>query len=120
MKKCYFIIGWFFLAACSSSTEKKGHIEINRMKVVMWDMLKAGEWHQQKTMRDSMLLKVKEDVRMYAQVFSIHGITYKEFYDSYKYYEAHPSEFKILVDSIEAFANREKNAPLDTLKKAAP
>ena len=78
------------------------------MKLVMWDLIKAGEWHIQIIARDSALRNKKEDIRLYEQVFAIHGITKDQFYNSYKYYEAHPVQFKVLIDSLDAFSNREK------------
>ena len=78
------------------------------MKLVMWDLIKAGEWYSQIISRDSALRNKKEDIRLYEQVFAIHGITKDQFYTSYKYYEAHPVQFKVLIDSLDAFSNREK------------
>jgi hypothetical protein len=51
---------------------------------------------------------------LYEQVFAVHKITKKQFYDSYHYYEAHPVAYKELVDSLESYANKQK---LKTIKK---
>ena len=56
-----------------------------------------------------MMLKVKEDIPLYEQVFAVHKITKKQFYDSYHYYEAHPVAYKELVDSLESYANKQKH-----------
>ncbi len=103
-----------FLVACASERTEKKHLPIDKMKLVMWDLIKAGEWEFQIVARDSMMRKKKEDIRLYAQVFSIHGLTREQFFESYKYYETHPVDYKILVDSLEAYATREKNMPVDS------
>jgi len=51
---------------------------------------------------------------LYEQVFAIHKLTKKEFFDSYHYYESHPVAYKELIDSLETYANKQK---LKTLKK---
>lgn len=79
----------------------------------MWDMLKADEWYVRAAIKDSTLKKKKENIRLYEQVFSLHGITKEQFYNSFKYYEAHPVAFKVLIDSTDAFANREKSRLLN-------
>jgi hypothetical protein len=107
------------LFACSSGKQQK-HLEPDKMKLVMWDMIKAGEWHTQKIINDTLIRKSREETRLYAQVFAIHGITKDQFFDSYRYYEAHPVIFKTLVDSIEAYGNREKNMPVDRVLKKNP
>lgn len=97
------------LMGCQSGGDKKIILPLDTMKVVMWDMLKADEWYIRSTVKDSTLKTKHENIRLYEQVFAIHAITRKQFYTSYKYYESHPQEFKVLIDSIETFSNRIKN-----------
>ena len=100
--------------SCTSQSARQKPLEINTMKGIMWDLMKAGEWHLLIISKDSTARKRKEDIRLYQQVFALHGITKQRFYDSYKYYEAHPVEFKILIDSVDLFSNREKNRMFDS------
>jgi hypothetical protein len=104
------------LFACSPGKQQK-YLEPDKMKLVMWDLIKAGELYTHKLVSDSLIRKSREETRLYAQVFAIHGITKNYFFDSYRYYEAHPATFKILIDSIEAYGNREKNLPVGRLPK---
>ena len=97
---------------CACSTNKRSPhkpLPINQMKLITWDLMKASEWHLLVIAKDSLLRDKKEDIRLYAQVFKIHGVTKDQYYDSYKYYEAHPAAFKILSDSLDAFSSRERN-----------
>ena len=101
------------LVSCNSGTPKNV-LPVNTMKVVMFDMLKADEWYARKLAGDTLMLRIKDDIPLYEQVFAIHKLTKKEFFDSYHYYEAHPVAYKELVDSLESYANKQK---LKTLKK---
>jgi len=109
----YLFFVFVLLVACNSGIPKNV-LPVNTMKVVMFDMLKADEWYARKLVGDTLMLKVKEDIPLYEQVFAVHEITKKQFYDSYHYYEAHPVVYKELVDSLESYANKQK---LKTLKK---
>jgi hypothetical protein len=101
------------LVACNSRLPKNV-LPVNTMKVVMFDMLKADEWYARKLAGDTLMLRMKDDIPLYEQVFAVHKLTKKEFFDSYHYYEAHPVAYKELVDSLESYANKQK---LKTLKK---
>ena len=108
-----FLLALMIFAACKGETPKNV-LPVNTMKVVMFDMLKADEWYARKLVGDTLLLKVKEDIPLYEQVFAVHKISKKQFFDSYHYYEAHPVAYKELIDSLESYANKQK---LKILKK---
>ena len=113
IKRLIYLFAIVLLIACNNGTPKNV-LPVNTMKVVMFDMLKADEWYARKLVGDTLMLKVIEDIPLYEQVFAVHEITKKEFFDSYHYYEAHPVAYKELVDSLESYANLQK---LKTLKK---
>ena len=108
---CIFSVSMLF--ACSNGTPKNV-LPVNTMKVVMFDMLKADDWYARIIVGDTLMQKAKEDIPLYEQVFAVHKLTKKEFFDSYHYYEAHPIAYKELVDSLESYANMQK---LKTIKK---
>ncbi len=112
--KSFFILlclGWI---SCQTFSGTKKVLKINTMKLVMWDLLKADEWYIRQTLKDSTVKIKKENIRLYQKVFDVHGISKDQFYASYKYYESHPIEYKILLDSVETFANRERNKLANT------
>ena len=113
IKRLIYLFALVFIVACNNGTPKNV-LPVNTMKVVMFDMLKADEWYARKLVGDTLLLKVKEDIPLYEQVFAVHKLTKKQFFDSYHYYEAHPVAYKELVDSLESYANLQK---LKILKK---
>jgi hypothetical protein len=115
IQRTIYILAFAFvlLVSCNSGTPKNV-LPVNTMKVVMFDMLKADEWYARKLAGDTLMLRIKDDIPLYEQVFAVHKLTKKEFFDSYHYYEAHPIAYKELVDSLESYANIQK---LKTIKK---
>lgn len=109
MRKLFYFLTVLFLLACGGEKIPKHVISINDMSKIMWDMIKMDEYYLRLTAKDTLNLKIKENIRLYEQVFSSYGIERKKFYDSYHYYEAHPKQFRILIDSIDAIAGRERN-----------
>lgn len=101
------LLVWILVASCSSRGPKN-IIGIDSMKVYMWDMMRADELYLRILAKDSTASRRKENIRLYQQVLALHRITKGRFDSSYKYYEANPIAFKLLVDSLDAYATREK------------
>jgi hypothetical protein len=108
MKYCLAAVVLFCLAAISCRSTNKDFIVADSMKVVIWDMLKADEIYNRLVQKDSTFRNSKENIRYYEEVYALHHITKKQFDLTYKYYETHPVEFKILLDSVDAYAAREQ------------
>ncbi len=110
MKKslCFIVLISFITISCWSSANKE-ILGIDSMKVVMWDMMKVDELYLRIVAKDSTARKRNENVHLYKEVLLLHKVRKGQFDSSYKFYEAHPVQFKILIDSLEAFSTREKN-----------
>ena len=107
--RCLFVVVVVFVFfACKQKTVDKNVLPVNTMKLVMWDMLKADEWYTQTAIRDTLHKRLDENFQIYEQVFKIHHLTKAQFYTSYKFYEAHPDQFKTLIDSVLAVGDRDK------------
>lgn len=110
MRKLFVI----FLLGCvwvSCRSHESYILSPDSMKVVMWDLLKIDEVYTRMVVKDTTLRQKKENIRLYEEVFALHHITRKQFDSSYRYYEAHPIEFKALLDSVDALSLRERNHP---------
>ena len=94
--------------ACKLQSADKKILHVNSMKKIMWDMMQADEWYIQTSLKDSLHKREKENIQLYEQIFSIHQTSRKQYYNSYRYYQMHPNELKQLVDSLTAYAAREK------------
>lgn len=95
------------LMACAND-ESDRILSKDSMQIIMWDMMKADELFMRKMVTDSNAVKNKEDVKLYETVFRIHKVTKDRFFESYRYYEAHPILFKEIIDSIDSKSNRER------------
>lgn len=99
-----------FLAAHSCKPATDPHlIVLDSMKHIMWDLMKSDELYLRILAKDSTAAKRKVNIRLYEEVYVLHHIRKGQFDSTLKYYEAHPAAFKILVDSIDLYATREKN-----------
>ncbi len=103
-----FVILCFIGSACRSKTKNEEVLGIDTMKVILWDMLRADEYFTRLSIKDSTAVKRKEQIRLYEQVYAIHHLRKGKFDSSYRYYEAHPLQFKVLLDSLDAYAGRER------------
>jgi hypothetical protein len=103
-----------FAMFVSCRTHKNEILGIDSMKLVMWDMIKADELYIRILAKDSTARKRKDNIRLYEEVFALHHTTKGQFDSSYKYYEAHPVSFRLLIDSVDACSNREKTKMFNT------
>lgn len=83
------------------------------MRKLLWDVLKADEYYVRIKVKDTVAPLQTSNLKLYDQVFNSHGITKEQFYFSYKYYESHPEEFKVLIDSVESIAKFQRNQVLE-------
>ncbi len=90
-------------------TGKKKIIGVDSMKVMMWDLMRADELYQRMIIKDSTAKKRKENIRLYEAVLLLHKTTKGKFDTSYKFYASNPVKFKVLIDSLDAFATRERS-----------
>lgn len=82
----------------------------------MWDIVNADEWIKIAAIKDSTIVLKKENIALYNKIFALHKITKDEFYSSYNYYENHPNEMKILLDSISAYGIKKRDTLTNHLK----
>lgn len=102
------VITLLFAIACSSPNKIPDDVlSIDKMKPIVWDMMRAGTLAQNLSGIDTIKLR-KESAGKYQEVFSVYGITKDEFYNSYQYYVEHPDKQKILLDSVVSYANRKR------------
>lgn len=103
MKKIlsFAVIIAFLLAGCNQSGKK---IPANEMKAIMWDMVCADELYAE----DSLVRIKKDNFRLYEQVFAAHKISKEAFYSSLHYYQSHPDDLKLLMDSLQTYSNQQK------------
>ncbi|MDB5192165.1 MAG: hypothetical protein JWQ96_1728 [Segetibacter sp.] len=115
MSKLLFLTLLTFLLSCSSQIPKD-IIPPDKMKVVLFDMIRADEFLNNYVFNDTSLNKKQETTLMYEQVFKIHKTNKEQFYKSYIYYQQNPDKNKALYDSVNSYATRKKQVPLPAKK----
>jgi hypothetical protein len=104
-----FLLFFLLVIACSPSKNQTNLIELDKMKVVVWQLMKADEFYLRSSAADSTVIKSKKNVQYYQQIFDLYKIDRVTFYKDIEFYESHPIEFKILMDSVNELSKREKN-----------
>jgi hypothetical protein len=97
------------MAGCKAKSDR---LPLNKMKVVMWDMFCAEEMYAKTVGTDAAAIASnKKNLQLYQQVFAANNITREVFYSNYHFYQQHPDQFRILMDSVQAYGNRVKTPP---------
>ena len=96
------------LVACKNNSIPKDVLPEERMRSIMWDMLRADEYVMNTLARDSSRTVKQHLNEQYNKVFAIHKIQGTQFYKSYQYYQQDPILHKRLMDSVYAYGNRER------------
>lgn len=101
-------LGSLLLVSCQNNVFS-GARSVDEMKVIVWDLMKVDELNNIQSMKDSSFASRKMNFVYYEQVFQHHRISRQEFFESMKYYESHPPEMKVLIDSLDHYSARERN-----------
>lgn len=112
MKYIYIIISIVLLSSCTQENKKDTEIPLDKMKVVIWQLMKADEYFTRKSFADSTWKNTRRNVQFYQQVFDLNKVDRVQFYKQINYLESHPVEFKVLMDSVSELSKREKKPPL--------
>lgn len=109
-----------FLISCSTSIPKDV-LPPEQMKIVLWDVLRADELAGYNLTSDSSLNRIQTYTGYYQQILDIHKISRERFNKSMLYYRNHPALFKVVLDSLQNYADRQqKNDTFHTLKPSHP
>jgi len=102
-----FLMVSLLIFACSDKKKFPADIiKPEKMKLVMWDFVKADVLSQEFTKREHPGTDTLENVKMQQIIFNKYKISKSEFYKSYEYYYSHPDLMNALLDSITASQNK--------------
>lgn len=94
----------FFLLSIISCGNKGSENEIlssDKMEVVISDLMKADQFISDfRVPHDTAMDRDVESIKLYQQVFKLHGISKNQFEKSLAYYQARPELLKTMMDSI--------------------
>lgn len=77
-----------------------------KMQVVLWDMVKADELASYEHGVDTTINKKARSIELYNEVLRIHKITEQDFKRSMTFYQQHPKELKVVLDSLRTISER--------------
>lgn len=120
-----FLLVVMIMLAAGCGKKRPGHggiLSYNDMKLVMWDMAQADEYAAVYLKRDTTKNLQTETNRVYQQIFLLHKTDSAQFFNSFRYYKTHPDHYKVLLDSLNAIASRDRNNRfyINTMKPVAP
>ena len=117
MKKLLTFLSLTLALSCGSPNDIPDDIMgINEMKSIMWDMLRAGALAETKFPKDTIAQK-QEKLKQYNNVFLVYHLTKDQFYHSYGYYMSHPDKNKVLMDSVNNYAERTRHSKRELTRK---
>ena len=102
------------LGSCSSASDQKNLVPFDTMKTTLLQLMQVDEYYNRVSFRDSTMRLEKKNIVFYKQVFDLNGLDRNRFYATLDYYEKHPVEMKVLMDSVNALCKKKKQqyAPL--------
>ena len=107
---CMLVLGLVILTSCGNNGKiPAGILKPDKMQAVLWDVIKAEAFTNDFIKKDSAKNAVEENLKLQQQIFAIHQVSKKDFYNSYDYYKTNTPVFKVMLDSIIVQAARNKN-----------
>jgi len=103
MMRSVLIVTVFLLLQSCASKEKvpDGVLPKQKMREVMWDMMKAAEFLQSFVFaKDSSIDKVAESQKWHDKIYQIHKTDKATFERSFAWYKAHPLQMKEMLDTL--------------------
>ena len=100
---------YFFFIGCAQHEIKEDAIPVDKMKIVIWQLMKADEVYTRASGKDSTFKIQHKNVQYYQQIFNLNKVDRVQFYKQMDYYSKHPVDFKMVMDSVNEVSKREKN-----------
>ena len=108
MKQLVFFAFLFFLAFANSACKSKNSIPIDKMKVVFWDLALADEFTGYYIKLDTLKNLDSAINSNYYRVLAMHDVSLEDFNREVKFYTSNPDKYRILMDSVTAYGNRQR------------
>jgi hypothetical protein len=96
------------LISCGEKSKEGNSIPIDKMKVVVFQLMKADEHFSRVSAADTTWSIQHKNVAYYQKIFDFNKVDRVQFYKQMEYLEMHPIEFKIMMDSVNELSKREK------------
>ncbi|MFM1929423.1 MAG: hypothetical protein RL387_751 [Bacteroidota bacterium] len=107
MRKICLIV-CLFVFSCQDKELPKNMVPFEKMKVVLYQLMKADEYYTRMVSADTAMQLEKKNIQYYKQIFELNKVNRNDFYETLTYLQKRPIEFKELMDSAYALSKREK------------
>ncbi len=110
MRKMFLV--FIILSACINCTPEGKRIPpdvltVDTMKLVIWHLTLAGDYATSLKEKDSTIKKL--NTTYFSEVLKLHHINKNDFTKSFNFYETNLYFNKILFDSVNVYASRQRN-----------
>lgn len=111
MKKypIYLFIILVLFSCYSGNNVPSGMIQPEKMKNILWDIMRAQTLAEEIARKDSSIDVIAETDVLSKKVFEIHKTDSSGFNKSYNWYVRHPLVLKLILDSLYAQKQRESS-----------
>lgn len=89
-----------YLFSCSEKRPSNDILPMDKMREIMWDMMRADQYVAAFLLKDSTHNKKAESIKLYEEIFQIHKITREQFKTSFDYYSSRPDLLRPILDSL--------------------
>ncbi len=79
----------------------------------MWDIIGADVFTENFVKKDSLINASIENMQLQNKIFSMHKVSRADFYKSYEYYLSHTDLLQVILDSMVAKAERDRNGMME-------
>jgi len=109
MMKRLFVLFFLVVASCTEKDTEipKDVLPINKMKVVVWDLIQAGNYASSLTEKNASIKNI--NTVYLSETLKLHNISKADFFKSFNFYQSHPVLNKVLFDSVSSYAQRQRN-----------
>jgi len=116
--KCNFLIllvTALLFSHCSNKNKVPSDIvQPDEMGNMLFEITMAEEFVNGYVAKDSSRNKEVEILKEYQKIYLLHGVSEKNFKDSYDFYKSHPHIFKIVMDSLDARVQKKRTEMYQT------
>jgi hypothetical protein len=116
IKRFFFLIIPVIIVSCYSVEKKPADIiKPDKMKEILWDVMRAQTLAQETSLKDSGISLPVEINQLSKEIFKMHKVDSSRFVKSYNWYVKHPEALKVIFDSL--YNQKQKDSEKELKRK---
>jgi|SRR5690242_16610208 hypothetical protein len=118
IKRFFILIIPVIIVSCYSIEKRPTDIiKPDKMKDILWDVMRAQTLAQETSLKDSGISMPLEIKLLSKKIFKMHNTDSSHFVESYNWYVKHPEALKVIFDSLYNQKQRESEKELKRKEK---